>query len=204
MTAPIPEFDEGSHRYSHEGRPYQSVTQILTGLKLTPPYPPDTGQQARGTAIHRAAELAVWDRLDDSRTSQEILPYIEGLRVKMAEMKIRPILTEVRGVHLAECYAGTTDLLCTVFDAELAIIDYKSGTPPRCVQLQTAGYGELLAYMESLKAKPLFTRDKMPRRFSMELTPNRAIIRECTDPYDYHAWLGAVRLFKWLQEHRKD
>ena len=207
MTPPVPSFDEAAHRYTHEDRPYWSVTQILDGLSLNPPYPADSPEQrdkkAKGTAVHKAADLAVWGRLDWQRTHQEIIPYMDGLMEKVEEYKIRPIYTEVRGVHLVEGFAGTIDLFCSVFDSELAIFDYKSGSIARCVELQTAGYGELALYMESFKAQPLFTRAKMPRRFSMQLTPGRAIVRECVDPFDYAAFIGAVRLFKWQNERRQ-
>ena len=203
MTPPIPDFDEAAHRYTHAGAEYASVTRVLEGVGASPPYAPDRWQKAFGTAVHKAAELAIWGKLDFERTSPEIIPAINGLMEKVEEMKIRPIATEVRGVHLLECYAGTTDLVCSVFDADLAYIDYKSGHPARCVELQTAGYVELGVFMESMKDKPLFTRGRMPRRFSMQLTPNRAIVRECKDPFDYSAFIGAVRLYRWMKERRK-
>lgn len=205
MTAPVPDFDEAAHRYSYVAREYPSVTKMFAALGLEPPYPSDDpkGLKPRGTAIHRACDLAAWDRLDKARTTQELIPYVDGFEEKVREMNIRPIYTERRGVHLIEGYAGTLDLFCRVYDDDLAVIDYKTGNPPRCVELQTAGYGLLALYMESFKAAPLFTRDKMPRRFSMQLTPGRAIVRECSDPFDYTAFLGAVALYKWQQEKRK-
>lgn len=203
MTHPVPAFDDVAHRYSHEGRVAPSVTQMLAGLGLTPPYAPDRGQKARGTAVHKAAELAVCNRLDYAGTSPEIIPYINGLMEKAEEMKIRPIFTEIRGIHTAEWFAGTIDLFCTVYDSDLAVIDYKTGVPPRCCELQTAGYGELMLFIESMQPNPRFTRANMPRRFSMQLTPNRAIVRECKDSFDFPAFIGAVRLYKWQQEKRK-
>lgn len=206
MIYPVPDFDEAAHRYSHQGREYPSVTKMFAALGLEPPYPADdpNGLKPRGTAIHRACDLAAWDRLDKARTTPELIPYVEGFEEKKREMNIRPIYTETRGVHLIEGYAGTLDLLCHAYDNDLAIIDYKSGHPARCVELQTALYAYLALYMEGFKEKPIFTRDKMPRRFSMQLTPGRAIVRECRDEFDYTAALGAVALYKWQAEKRKD
>lgn len=197
MTPVIPDFDEVEHRYSHAGRDYPSNTQVLEALRLNPPYPEDRGQKAFGTAVHKAAELAIFDRLDYTRTAPVIMPYIEGLMEKSREMRIRPIKAEIRGLHTGEAYAGTIDLWCLVYDDEPAVIDYKTGVPPRCVELQTAGYGELAMHMG------LTPRSKPPRRFSMQLLPGRAIVRECRDPFDYPAFIGAVRLFKWMNERRK-
>lgn len=203
MTHPVPDFAEAEHKYSHDGRPCPSVTQMLTGLGLTPPYAPDKGQKSRGTAVHKAAELAIYDRLDYANTSPVIIPYVNGLMEKAEEMKIRPIYTEIRGIHTGEWFAGTVDLFCSVYDSDLAIIDYKTGVPPRCCELQTAGYADLMLFIESMQRHPRFTQRSQLRRFSMQLTPNRAIVRECQDSYDHVAFIGAVRLFKWMSEKRK-
>ena len=200
---PIPSFDPVEHKYTHEGRDYVSVTQVLEGLKLTPEYPPDRGQKDFGTAAHKAAELALWEKLDWDRTSPVLVQYLNGLMEKVEEMKIRPIYTELRGVHLGEQFAGTMDLVCSIFDTDIAVIDFKTGSSvPRCAELQTAGYGELALFMEGMRSQPLFTRAKMPRRFSMQLLPDRAVVREHKDAYDYHAWIAAVRLYRWLSERR--
>ncbi len=198
----IPTFDPIEHSYTLRGRPQYGVTQILSGLRLTPPYPEDRGQKEFGTAAHRAAELAVWDRLDFSTLSSVLLPYVEGFLEKTHELKIRPIKSEIIVWHEFEGYAGKLDLWAEVNGGEQAIIDFKSGTPPRCVELQTAGYGLALEACGIQQGWPVQLQPR-PRRFSMQLLPGRAVVRECKDPYDYVAWLGAVRLFKWTSEHRK-
>jgi len=196
-------FNATDHTYSHLGRSYPSVTQILKALRLEPPYPEDTnGARELGTAAHKATELAAWNKLDTNKTSPVLMEYVAGFLEKAREMNIRPIASELRGIHLIDAYAGTLDLLCRVFDGEIAIIDYKTGQVARSCELQTAGYAELALYLESLKPQALFTRANMPRRFSMQLTPRRAIVREYQDTHDFAAWRGAVALYKWQTEKR--
>ncbi len=208
MTAPgalacTPDFAEDTHVYTFNGQRYPSVTQILGGLGLTPRYPEDRGQREFGKAAHRAVESAAWGRLDRAGTSKVLLPYVDGFCEKADEYKIVPIYTEVRGVHLAEGFAGMVDLFCTIFGGEPAIFDYKTGGVPRAVELQTAGYGELMFAIDRCQPDPLLARKYMPRRFSMQLLPGRAIVKEYRDPYDYVAFIGAVRLFKWQEERRR-
>jgi len=217
-------LDPVTHTYSSEdGQPYVAVSRVLEALKLTPPFPEEDpkGLKEFGSAIHRAVELASWDNLDmdpnnpafppDKRTHPELIPFVNGFLEKKEEMRIRPIKTELRVWDGVQYIAGTLDFLGLVYNGDLAIIDYKSGTPPPCCELQTAGYVMLLIWMykngivrggENGFPDIRVSADKI-RRFSMKLTPNRAIVKEYTDDLDLHAWEGAVSLYKWLKERRK-
>lgn len=201
------QFDANAHRYTLNGIPAPSVTTILEGVKLSPPYAENITAMHFGTAVHKACELQTAGKLDENRTHPEVVEYVAGFKEKCAEMNIRPIATELRVFHGRDHYAGTLDLWCHVFGDDHALIDFKSGSSvPRCVELQLAGYGDALIWMMEnglITGTPLFTRSKMPRRFSMQLTPGRAIVREYTDPHDYEAFRGAVALYKWIIEKRK-
>lgn len=203
------QFDPIDHKYSLGDQPYFSVTQMLRGLKLTPPYPEgeDKGQKALGTACHKAADLVMWDRLDTDGTSLALMPYVNGVIEKKREMNIRPIATELILYDPVRCYAGTLDLFCFVYDSELAVFDYKRGGAPNCTELQTAGYETLLRQADQRGLIPpvMVGNDTRLalwmgypiRRFSMKLEPNRAIVKEYSDPLDLAAWSGVVDLFKW-------
>lgn len=218
MTTPHPplNFDPASHRYSVEGSPYTSVTQMIGALKLQPPYPEGDpkGLKDLGVAVHKAAELAMWDRLDDATTSPELLPYIAGLREKKREMNIRPIATELQLYDPLDGIAGTLDLFCWVYDAELALIDYKrSNSVANCTELQLAGYERLIRRADAAgRIEPIRMADGPRcglhigypiRRFSMKLLENRAVVREYLDPQDHAAWAGAIELYKWASHRPK-
>src|SRR5579885_2641425 len=173
------EFDSVEHAYRMGGRQLPSVTQILEGLRLTPPYPEDRGALDFGRAVHKCCELAANGRWNPTTTSPVLVPYVNGFMEKVREMNIRPIATELRVWDPIELYAGTMDLWCWIYDEEQAVIDLKTGVPPACVELQTAGYvtalRRLLASMDTTFPKV----SKTIRRFSMQLLPDRAVNREC-------------------------
>ena len=202
------QFDTAAHRYTLDGAVVPSVTKILEGMALAPPYKDNKDSLTFGTAVHKACELHATGRLDADGTHPKVMEYVAGFAEKCAEMNIVPIKTELRVFHGHEHYAGTVDLWCKIYDGQHAIIDFKSGTSvPRCVELQTAGYAEALKWMFQfgfVEECPITVGGGMPRRFSMQLTPNRAIVRECKDEYDFPAFIGACRLFKWMKEKRKD
>lgn len=199
-------FEADGHRYFRDGREQVAATHVIEALRLGPPYPVDRGQMEFGTACHKASEFAMWGRLDEPNTSPVLMPYVRGVMVKAQEMRIRPIHTELRIWH-PEGYAGTLDLFCEVYGTDLAVIDYKTGQPPNCVELQLALYVEGLAALirAGIIKHPAWPKNyqKDVRRFSMQLLPERAVVRECRDEYDFAAALGAVRVYKWKYERRK-
>lgn len=217
------QFDPESHRYSVNGAPYVSVTQAIGALKLTPPYPEDDprGLKDLGSAVHRATELAMWDRLDDATTSTELLPYVNGAREKKLEMNIRPIATELQLYDPLDGIAGTLDLFCWIYkpeDWELAIIDYKrSDSVAKCTELQLAGYERLLRRadaagrilpiygdMDGARVRLALHNGYPIRRFSMKLLSGRSVVREYRDDHDHAAWSGAIELFKWMSQRPKN
>lgn len=198
-------LNEADHTYTIGENPADATTAILTALRLTPPYPEDRGALAFGTAVHRCCDLAVWDRWDRSRTSLALIPHVEGFLEKKQELRIIPIKSEMIVFDPVAHTAGKLDLFCYIHDAELALFDYKTGRPPNCVELQTASYvHQMYAMKKAGQLEPrlatLLPEDPASiRRFSMELTPGRAIMREYRDRYDFTGWEGAVQLFRWKQ-----
>lgn len=203
-------FTESGHAYRLNGIPIPGATSILSDLGLTPPYKDNPDSKDFGTAVHKAAELRMWGKLDVATTHQAIMPYINGLDIKIREMQIQPIRTELRVYHKDEQYAGTLDLFCWIYGNDQAIFDYKTGQPPPCVELQIALYQKAMINMSRRGLFPGMDialkesgQEEDIRRFSMQLTPDRAIVREYKDDYDYAAAIGAVRLHKWVKNRRK-
>lgn len=199
------DFDPATHTYTRRGAELPGVTRILKDAGLTPPYPEDRGWLEFGHAVHKCCELFVQDRLivgEDGRSypgtlyqgSTVLWPYINGFAEKVREMRIKPILVEHRVYHDVEGYAGTLDLCCTVFDEYEAIVDLKTGAPPESTALQTALYDLALSRERSHKGHR--------KRFSFYLMPDRCVVKQYQDDFDYAAALGAVALWKWKRKKR--
>ena len=196
VVAPDLQLDD-QHRYWRNGNEVPGVTRMLGDLGLTPPYPEDRGWLEFGRAVHKCTELFLYDRLDVTTTSSVLVPYVNGFAEKVQEMRIKPIKMEHRVYHDTEGYAGTLDILCTVFDAEEAIIDCKTGAPPECTALQLALYD----LADGSSKGPFMVAGSTPwgcrKRYAFYLQPDRCIVKEYRDPYDYTAAIAAVRLWKW-------
>lgn len=199
------DFESSSHIYRVDGVVRPHVTRILKDLGLTPPYPEDRGWLGFGQAAHRCCELLVLGRLDQygsngdrhyPGTDEVLWPYIAGFHQKIEELEIRPIAVEQLVYHPTEGYCGKLDLLCTMNGkADECIVDLKrcTGNPPNSTALQTAAYD--LAYPGPQSGKR--------RRFALKLDPFRARLIEYNDSgCDSQAWIGAVRLWKWLNRKR--
>jgi hypothetical protein len=211
MQTFIPEFHKGRHEYRAQGKAIPSVTQMIDFMRLTPPYPEDNGALGFGKACHKAAELEMDDFLDLEQTHPAIQPYIAGLREKRKEMSIQPLSQELRFFNRIYGYAGTLDLLALVYSGDLAICDYKTGNPPPCVELQLAGYTMGVRQL-ARDGDPRIPADiakrinsgENIRRFSIQLIPHRAVVRECKDyALDDAAWVGVVALYKWKKLRNK-
>jgi len=107
------------------------------------------------------------------------MPYLNGFAVKVRELKLRIVTTEQLVYHDAEGYAGKMDFFCVVNGNTPALVDLKTGAPPPSTALQTALYALALQRQEKIQHIADW------RRFSIELKPERSILKEYTDPYDY-------------------
>lgn len=196
MTPSPLTFEPETHTYQWRGAVVPSVTQILKDLGLSPNYPPDRGWLEFGRQVHRCCDLVLRNRLESCGPLLE--PYVEAFRDVVRTYQIEPINTEMQVYHFMLGYAGTLDLHCKIFGKDEAIIDYKTGIPPECVGLQTAGYDMALA--SALGQKYGIGRR---RRFALRLltdetkTTGKAKLVEYTDSFDYAAFEGAVNVWKW-------
>jgi len=196
MTSPLT-LEAETHTYHWRGNAVPGVTQILKDLGLSPNYPEDRGWLQFGRDVHRCCDLVLRDRLESCGPVYQ--PYVDAFKAAVATYQIEMLGTEMRVYHDRLGYAGTLDLLCRVFGKDEAIIDYKTGVPPECVGLQTAGYN--LALSSQLGQR--FGVGLNRRRFSLRLltdeakTTGKAKLVEYTDPFDYTAFEAAAQLWKW-------
>lgn len=140
-------FDEDTHTYYWNGVVTESVTQVLQTADVIDydKIPEQIREYAlqRGRIVHVVTELfdkddLVWDSLDPV-----IEPYLQGYIKFKKDMGFKPLLIESKGYNKKFGYAGTLDRVGTVRDGRMWLIDFKSGSCPKWVGLQTAAYHEL-------------------------------------------------------------
>lgn len=204
-------FDPINHEYHYRGVRVPSVTQILKDLRISPPYSPDRGQLEFGRAMHTACERLLLDQLpisDDPAdaypgTDKILHPYLNALKQKISEYKLKAINTELIVYNDIQGYAGRLDLFAasSTLNANI-LIDYKSGTPPESAGLQLAGYD--LALNRTLG---LPERHRPRRRFAMHLHEDsvkqtgRARMIEYCDVHDYTVFTALCTV--WQYKNRK-
>lgn len=136
-------FDEAKHEYRYDGRVVPSVTQILGRV-----YPDAYAgipaavldRKARlGTAVHKAIELALEGRLEESTLHEEVRPYVTSWRKWWERESIETIQLEEQAYHPLG-YAMTRDFLGNRRGKRL-LIDWKTTNDPMLLHdVQVTGY----------------------------------------------------------------
>lgn len=121
-------FDAEKHEYTVNGTAVPCVSDIIAvygkeieegdDLELTM----DAAAE-RGTVCHRILEMYL--KNDDRVEYPSVYePYVEAIRLFLAEHTILPLAIETPVYNERYNYAGTPDLLC-YFDGVLTLVDYK-------------------------------------------------------------------------------
>ena len=198
-------FDAETHRYWLEGNEIPSVSRIIQGLKLTPPYyKSDRSQElmVRGTHVHTCTQYHDEGRLHERSWEPEYHAFLEGWKAFRTIFGGEPIEIEKKVSSNQFRYAGTLDRVFKLPSPtdpnaeELAVIDIKTGSPSNWHGLQLAAYQ--IAYEEE-GLNPM----RLPvRRLAVYLTETDFKVREYRDPGDLIAWKAAVTLYYWKERNR--
>jgi len=193
------QFNAERHEYKFSGAIVPSVTQIMKPLYEYAGIPAGVLEVARvrGDYIHKAAELLIWDLLDEDELEDEYRPYIEGFKLFLHETKFEADMTEHKVYHKALRYAGTFDL-AGVFPGfrknrpKRALVDTKATfRMMESVGPQTAAYADAYA---SDKPKELHFQERYGLRLTAdgkyELKPMKdigdmTVFRSCLNIHNY-------------------
>jgi hypothetical protein len=185
-------FDEPTHTYTVEGKAMPSVTTILgvfnRGLDRVPTAILD--QKARiGTAVHRACELDDAGQLDEASVHPVVAPYLQQWRLFRQRVRFDVISNEQRVFNPLHNYVGTADRII-LFESDRSVLDIKTGIESPWHALQTAGYAAAAEQGEGVK---------IPRRFSLHLTPESYKLIEHKKPTDRPTFMAAVSLYHFMK-----
>jgi hypothetical protein len=187
-------FDAPTHTYRYRGEIVPGVTQILAPALDLSRIPVEVLERKReiGEAVHAATELDVQGNLDEDSIHEVVLPYFDGYRRFVNELKPKTIACEQMVYHPTYRYAGTIDWIVDIA-GEVWLLDTKSSaTMHPATALQTA------AYMEAYCAERDLPRNM--RRGGLHLTGDGNYrIHHYRSPMDFTVFLGLLNFHKWRQ-----
>lgn len=132
-------FDPVSHKYSIDGRPVPSVTQVLNSVLGDAIWHASEWHMQRGTAVHACAALIAQGKSFEH--DPEIDGQVRACRKFFADFQ--PEVLEVEKPLYSEAYnfAGTPDLICMI-NGKKCVVDFKASLTD-LVFLQLGGYAVL-------------------------------------------------------------
>lgn len=178
-------FDAENHIYAYGGRVVPSVTQILKlgGIIDDQWYTEEA--KARGSAVHKAADLHLRENLDQKSLHPVVAGYFDGFLKFLHDTKFKPMLNlcEKKQYHPYLAYAGTPDQF-GVLNSRPVLIDLKTGDARNSARYQTAAYAD----MPMLKAYS-------PDRFDLRVFPDgRYKLNPHRDPQDFNIFFSCLNV----------
>ena len=175
-------FEPVAHKYSFHGKEIPSVTSIIKRANLVDERFFNDEGRLRGTAVHEAVFLSIHNILDRNNLHKIIEPYFVQWEKFLIDSRFIPIkrFCESCLFNPTYHYAGKIDLLGNL-NGRHALIDIKTGSSI-IAPLQTAAY----AAMPPIELY-------RPRRYSLQLKPDRYILTEYTDKQDFIKFIRLLR-----------
>jgi len=134
-------FDPDKHIYMLDGRAIPSVTQVLHGVFGDQAWY-NTWSADKGTAIHRAINYYLENRLDVGSIDERITPNLDAFKKFQAETGYTYIEGEIQAYNRQLRFAGTIDLIMIDKSNNFILADLKNHIEPKA-DLQIAGYSLL-------------------------------------------------------------
>jgi hypothetical protein len=123
-------FLPDTHEYFLGDRRLESVTEVLGEAGMTDYRFSRDWYMTRGKYVHAATEMIDRGTLDWSDLDPALVPFCEAYQNFIEDKRPEILLSEKPLYHAQHLYAGTLDRLVKM-DGGMAIIDIKSGVPPR-------------------------------------------------------------------------
>lgn len=187
-------FDEEQHRYFLGQRELPSVTHVIDHvLQDLARIPPDMllAARERGTAVHKACELADLGTLDWSTLDVALFPYVEAWERFKVETRFVPIRIEERIYSEVYGYAGTLDRIGSM-DYKETLIDIKSGEVYPSAGVQLAAYNKA-AFERGIISNLL-------PRYAVQLRDDGTYrLHPFTDAADFNVFSAALQIYHYKQ-----
>lgn len=184
------DFDAETHTYRFAGKSVPGVTSVLEPLQMLQGVRKDVLDAARefGQHVHLACDLWNKKQLDVAALDPALIPYLRDWQQFLKETGFVVMTSEQPVYHAQLQYAGTPDCTGTMRETTW-IVDIKSGVVPCTVGPQLA------AYQQASDPRPR-------RRLCVQLTGNGYKLHEQKDLGDFHTFLSALNIYKYLQKRK--
>lgn len=192
-------FEAAGHVYWRGGRRVPNVTRVLEAVGLS-----DFGDvnplvlalaQVRGTAVHLCTALDDRADLDESSVDPELTGYLAAWRKFSRETHHEWTFIEEMAFHPRYEYATTADRIGLMF-GNPAVVEIKSGPPQPATGPQTAAQAHCFF--------PSGVADRSVRRYGCHLRADGTYsLIEYKDRTDFGAFLSALTLYNWKNNHAK-
>jgi len=179
-------FNPETHVYSRDGQLIPNVTSVLKSVGLIDDRFFNDVATTRGEYVHLACQYLEQGTLDESTLDDEIKPYVDGYKAFKRDTEF--VADEVEQIVFCESlqYAGTLDLMGTLF-GKVGIIDIKTGNPQPWAAIQLAGYA---------LARGMTTA----HRYALRLLNNGTYkLIQYKDPTDFNVWLSALNVYQFKE-----
>lgn len=195
------DFDPATHRYTVDGQPIPSVSQVLraAGLVDYDGIPPDVLAYAaeRGTAVHLACQYYDEGDLDPATLDPHLAPYVAAWRKFREDHDFRILASErmylgnLRGMQ----YGLTVDRLLEI-GGVVCVLDIKTSRdihPWHAIQL--AGYA---IGISGFAPKSALSIERGLRRIIVQLRPGGTYqLHSCQNQSDGEVFAAALRIAYW-------
>jgi len=137
-------FDADSHQYLIGDVPVDSVTQLMQKFGIIDTRWYDIQSRIRGSYVHTATQYFDENDLDIESLDDVVLPYVNAYVQFRRDLPSLEYIAIEKGLcDVNNKFAGTFDRLGKIGE-RIMLIDIKSGTMPKWVNIQLAGYKKLI------------------------------------------------------------
>lgn len=185
-------FEPAAHRYTLDGAPVPSVTQILAPFYNFAHVPDETLEHKRqiGELLHLAIELDLKDNLRLDSIDPQIAGYFNGWLKFKAEKRFECYFAERPIGSKKFRYAGKLDFAGEIDGVESVIDGKTTAALHPAVALQTAGYLGACSEMGLIRSNA--------RRYALRLKPDGTyILDQHKDRNDFAVFLSCLSLHNW-------
>lgn len=189
-------FREEDHSYTVNGKAVPGVTSVLEQtLELMAGIPRHLVEAAAdfGRNVHSMCELFDLGVLDEATLDPELVPYLDGYKQFLFDMKPQWTLIETPVASAKIGYAGTQDRYGLIGKTTWEIDIKSSAVAPKTAGPQTAAYNEGLNETYGLRAK---------KRGCLLLKKQDYVLIPLNDISDWSVFLSCLNIVKWKERFR--